>query len=326
MSDQFLTLADLTAMQHGDTAVGVVDIVRQVAPEFSVISGRPIKGINAYITRAMELPGGKTTLGGTLFRNVGEGVETEASKLQRILVEAFYLDGQLEVDEALIKAQPNDAPEDILAMESSRQIRAKTIGLGAQFYNGLSRDSKGFIGIKDLCDSTMILKGSNGTGSSASNATESVYFVRNTLDGVHFVFGNGVGLQAGQWMRQRITKSSKHYFAYVNNFSGFIGLGMNHPLSVGRICNLDDSETAGTYINDQTLAKMYSYFPVGFKPTHCLMSRRQQWLLRKSRSVVTGANLTSSTPLVYAPEPKETAEGVPIIVTDSITKNEAVVS
>ena len=31
--------------------------------------------------------------------------------------------------------------------------------------------------------------------STAAGATESVYFVRNTVDGVHFVFGNGVGLQ-----------------------------------------------------------------------------------------------------------------------------------
>lgn len=322
MSDSFLTLADLTAMKHGDTAVGVVDIVRQVAPEFSVISGRPINGINAYITRAKELPGGGTTIGGSsMFRNVGEGNEAEASKLERILVECFYLDGQLEVDEAIVKAQPQDKPEDVLAMEASRQIRAKAIGLGAQFYYGTSRDSKGFIGVKSLCDSSMVELG----GSAAPNATESVYLVRNTIDGVHFVFGNGVGLQAGQWQRQRVTKNSKHYFAYVNNYSGWIGLGMNHPYSIARIANLDNSGTAGNYVTDKMIAKALSLFPVGFGPTHIFMSRRQRYWLQQSRSVVTAANLAASTPLQYAQIPTE-SNGIPITVTDSLALTDAVVS
>lgn len=322
MSDTFLTLADLTAMQFGDTAVGIVEIVRQVSPELSVISGRPIPGTHARITRRKELPGGTTNIGGTLFRGVGEGVEAEASKLEQIVSEAYYLDGQLEVDEALVKAQPTEKPEDILAMEASGQIRAKTIGLGVQFYKGTSRDAKGFIGLIDLCDSSMVIKGS-GAG---AGVNESVWLVRNSPDGVHFVFGNGKGLQAGQWMRQRVTKSNKHYFAYVNNFSGYIGLGMNHPFSIVRIANLDDSGTAGHYITDQVLAQAHALFPVGFGPTHCFMSRRQRRWLRASRSVVSAGNLTASTPLVYAPIPNETSEGVPIHVTDSITLTEAVVS
>lgn len=326
MANQFLTLADLAAFQRADTAVGVIDIIRTVAPEYDVISGRPIDGINAYITRAKELPGDKTKgIGGVLFRKVGQGANLEASRIEQILVEAFYVDGQLQVDEALVKAQPKEAPEDILAMEASRQIRAKVIGLGNQFYRGLARDANGFVGIQDLCDSDMTLKGSGaGVG-----VNESVYFVRNTLDGVHFVFGNGVGLQAGQWTRQQVVDpndSSKRLFAYVNNYSGWIGLGMNHPLSIARYANLDDSGTAGHYITDQMLADLFALFPVGFGPTHCFMSRRQRKWLRKSRSVVTQANLTASTPLVYAPLPTETSEGVPIHVTDSITLSEAVVS
>src|SRR5690242_3492076 len=130
MANQFLTLADLTAMQHADTAVGIVDIIRTSAPEFNVISGRPIDGTSALITRRKELPGGKTPIGGTMFRRVGEGVNLEGSKLEQIRVECFYVDGQLQVDEALLKGQPKEAPEDVLAMESSGQIRAKTIGLG----------------------------------------------------------------------------------------------------------------------------------------------------------------------------------------------------
>lgn len=323
MADQFLTLAELTAMQHADTAVGVVDIIRATAPEFEVISGRPIDGINCYVTRAKQLPGGNTTIGGTMFRRVGEGVFTEASQLEQILVEAYYLDGQLQVDEALLKAQPKNAPEDILAMEAARQIRAKIIGLGQQFYQGLTRDKNGFYGLIALCDSSM--QAVKGTSTTAS-ATESVYLVRNTLDGVHFVFGNGTGLQAGQWMRQKVyDKNNKSFFAYVNNYSGYIGLANNHPLSICRIPDLDDSGTAGTYITDQLLADASALFPVGFGPTHVFMSRRQRKWLRKSRSVVTQANLTASTPLIYAPVPTETSEGTPIYVTDSITLTEAVV-
>ena len=167
-------------------------------------------------------------------------------------------------------------------------------------------------------------------GSAAvADTVESVYFVRNTIDGVHFVFGNGTGLQAGQWAKQQVVDpadSTKRFMAYVNNYSGYIGLGMNHPLSIARYANLNDAGTTGTYINDQKLAKLFSLFPVGFGPTHCFMSRRQRHWLRTSRSVVTQANLTGSTPLIYAPIPTETSEGVPIVVTDSITLDEAVAS
>lgn len=315
MADQFITLADLTAMEHGDASVGVVNLIRQVAPEFGVISGRPINGTHARITRIKELPKGNTAT--SSFRAVGEGVETQAPKLEQILVEAYFVDNQIEVDEALIKAQRSDQPADVLALHTSLQIQKAAINMGRQFYKGTSLDSKGFYGLQALVDDSM----TGVKGSATGAACESVWLVRNSLDGVHFCYGNGQGLQLGQWMRQRVTKNSKHYFAHVNNYSGYIGLGMNHPLSLCRIANLDDSGTAGKFVTDKMIAQALSKFPVGFPPTHLFMSRRQRYWLQQSRSVVSQANLAASNPLLFAPTPVE-SNGIAITVTDSITLDE----
>ena len=325
MANQFLTLADLTAMQHADPGIGaIIDIVRTLSPEFDTISGRPIDGINTYITRRKELPGGKNPIGGTLFRKVGGGTNLEASKIEQILQECYYLDGQIQIDEALIKAQPKTAPEDILAMESNGQVKAKMIGLGQQFYQGLNRDANGFYGIQSFCDDSMVFRGA----SAAAGATESVYLVRNTLDGVHFVFGNGTGLQLGQPMRQQVVDpndATKRMFAYVNNYSGYIGLSNNHPLSIARIGNLDNSGTAGTYITPKRIAQAYFSFPGGYPPTHIFMSRRQAFLYQASLVPVAAGNLTGWMPMNY-PEgyPKESS-GVKIHVTDNITLTETVI-
>lgn len=315
MADQFLTLADLTAMEQSDGAVGIVSMLRQVAPEINVFSGRPIKGTHARITRIKELPGGNTAT--DVFRGVGEGVYTTAPTLEQILVECYYVDNQIEVDEAIVKGQPGDAPEDVLALQTSLQVQKHAINMGQQIYKGTSLSGKGFYGFKELVNSAM----TSVKGSATGAACESVWLVRNTIDGVHFVFGNGAGLQLGSWMRQRVTKSNKHYFAFVNNYSGYIGLAMNHPLSLCRIANLDNSGTAGKFVTDKMIAQALSLFPVGFGPTHLLMSRRQRYWLQQSRSVVTQSNIAASTPLLFAQTPTE-SNGIPLTVTDSITLDE----
>lgn len=340
MADQFVNLLDLTALTATDSAVGIVEIVRDFSPEVKVLSGRPIEGINTYITRRKSLPGGSTTMAtgtvkgtatglgtagkspdqSTIFRAAGQGVDTEASKYEKILVEAYYVDGQLQVDEQIVKADPKRIG-DILALESKGQIEAKFLALGRQFYYGVARDSVGFHGLLSLHDGTNMTVSGSATGS----ACESVWLVRNALDGVHWVYGNGVGLQAGQWNRQQVRDANnKAYFAYVNNFSGFLGLANNHPFSICRINGLDDSGTAGKYVTDRMIAQAISKFPVGYPPTHIFMSRRQRYWLQQSRTFVSPGNITTTTPMTqYAAIPSE-SNGVPIHVTDSIQLIETV--
>lgn len=320
MADQFVTLLDLTALNptEADTAVGIVEIVRDFAPEVRTFSGRPIVGTNDYVRRRKVLPGG-TTLGGTLFRAVGDGVDTEASKYEKILQECFFLDGQLQVDEALVKADPK-RQGDIMALETKGQIEAKFLGLGRAFYYGTGRDAKSFYGLQQLCDSGMVVAGS-ATGST----TESAYLVRNSLDGMHWLYGNGVGLQAGQWMKQQVTgNNSKKLMAYVNNFSGYIGLGMVHPLSICRISNLDDSGTSGKFLTDKMVAQAMAKFPVGYPPTHLCVSRRQRYWLQQSRTVVSQGNMTN-TLTGFPPVPTE-SQGIPLVVTDAISLTETATS
>jgi hypothetical protein len=264
------------------------------------------------------LPKGNTAQGGS-FRGIGEGVYTAAPTIEQILVEAFYFDVQLEVDEALLKGQKASNPEDVLSLQTRLQVQQNAIELGRQFYVGTALDNKGFYGIQQMVDTTMTAVKGSATGGS----TESVYLIRNTLDGVHFVYGNGTGLQQGQWIRQRLTKSSKHYFAMVNNVSGYIGLANNHPMSICRIPNLDDSGTSGKFITDKMIAQAISLFPVGFGPTHILMSRRQRYWLQQSRTVVAQGNLNNT--LTGWPGVPKDSNDIQIVVTDSITLTETAI-
>jgi hypothetical protein len=321
MADQFITLADLTALNPAnvDSAVGIIEVVRDYAPEVEKFGGRPIEGINTYISRRKTLPGSKTTMGGTLFRNVGEGTYTEASTYEKLLQECYFLDGQLQVDEAIVKADPK-RQGDILALESKGQIMAKFLGLGRSFYYGTVRDGKGMYGLSQLVQTAMTAVKGSATGAS----TESVFLVRNAPDGIQWLYGNGVGLQAGQWMKQQVLDSnSKPYMAYVNNFSGYLGLGMSHELSVAKIANLDDSGTAGKFITDKLIAQAIALFPIGYPPTHICMSRRQRYWLQQSRTVVSQGNLTNT--LTGWPTVPVESNGVPIVVTDAISLTETAI-
>lgn len=321
MSDQFLTLVDLTALQGGDSAVGVVNLIRTAAPEINELMGRPINGTHARISRVKQLPKGNTATGGS-FRGVGEGVATAAPKTEQILVESFYFDVQLEVDEAIVKGQPGDQPEDVLSLHTRLQATQNAIELGGQMYKGTDLSAKGFHGLSQLVDDSM----TTIKGSATGNACESAYLIRNTIDGVHFVFGNGVGLQQGQWMRQRVTKDGKHYFAWVNNVSGYIGLANNHPLSICRIGNLDNSGTSGKFLTQNMIAQAYYRFPRGYPPTHLLISRRQAYWYQQSKLPVTQGNLTGWMPRADVENYPETVmKDVKVIVTDSITLDEAAI-
>lgn len=321
MPNDFVTLLDLTALNApvNDPAVGIVEVVRDFSPEVQSLAGRPIQTTHSYVTRRKALPGGKP-FGGSLFRNVGEGVATEAGKYERILQETYFVDGQLEVDDALVQADPQKQGS-ILAMESEGQIKAKFLGLGRQFYYGRSRDDKGFYGLQALVDDEMV----DGSGGATSNC-ESVYLIRNNLDGVHFLYGMGKGLTAGSWNKQQVRDASNgRYMAWVNNFSGYIGLGMNHPLSIYRIANLNDSGTAGTFITDKMIAKAISKFPIGYPPTHICMSRRQRYWLQASRTVISQSNLTNAASIPFPMLPTE-SNGVPILCTDALALTEDKVS
>ena len=314
MANSMLSLLDITKQNGTDMAVGLVEEIRTFAPEVEVLMGRPINGTSYHSRVRTSLPTGPA------FRQANAGSDTVSSKYDIRLNECFYLDGQMQIDEAV--AESSELGQDvILAQEALGVFKQKAIALGAQLYYGTSQDASGFPGFTSLWDTAMTISVQSATAS-----TSSAWLVVNSLDGVHLIYGKNSGLNVRQWTRQQVLAgNSKPMFAWVNNLSGWVGLSFNYSKSLCRISGLSDG--AATGLTDKMVAKALSLFPVGTVPTHLFMNRTQRYMLQQSRAPVYAAatlsnsNVTSNLPLQFPAMPVE-SNGIPIYVTDSITNTE----
>src|SRR5207247_10673141 len=120
------------------------------------------------------------------------GVEVVSSAYEQKLSQCFYLDAQLQVDEAVANAPEEGGREQLLADDALGVIRQKMIALGDQFYRGVTADANGFAGLLVCYDATNMQVKAGGTTASVQT---SAWLVWNDLQGAHFIFGNNSGLQ-----------------------------------------------------------------------------------------------------------------------------------
>jgi len=312
MADKFLSLLEMTKRNGTDAAVGLVEEVNTVAPELDSLSGRPISGITYTVKKRSVLPAGPA------FRNANEGSDVISSSYEQVLGQCFFMDGQLQVDEAVISAgmAEGNSEADILADEAIGVLQTKMINLGDQFYRGTTANAKGFVGLKSLYDTSNCEVDATGSSGSATSA----WLVWNDIQGVHWVFGNGSGISLGPWQRQQVTDANgKKLFAKVNNISGWIGLAFHHTRSVVRIKNL----TTAKPLTDKLVAEALSKMPIFMRRSPGLklfVNSQASLQLQNSRSTVSSSK-TDSGILQFAPQPTE-SNNVPIVLTDSIPNNE----
>lgn len=316
MADKFITFLDLTKRSGNDAAVGLVEEVTTHAPELSVVRGRSIPG-TSFKTKVRTALGKRAAGSGQLFRNANEGVDTTASTFAQKVSQCYFMDVQMQVDEALASGTgEGDSMGELLTDEANGAFQESSIELGSQFYDGTDDDDKGFPGLKAAAGTDLVVD-ALGTGSRSR-----VWFIWNDPKGVQFVFGNGQGLEVGEWERQQVTDAnSKKFFAYVNNAKAWIGLSVQHSKSLGYIHSCNTAKP----MTDALAAELMSKFPVGMKPNLCFMNRDAAFQLQKSRSATSITNSSAKAATgrdVFAPAPTET-QGVPIVVTDSIVAADA---
>ncbi len=289
-----LTILDLAQRTGSDATIGLVEEVLTVAPEMSVIPVVPKAGTSYRITRRTGVPSGA-------FRSANEGVTPGKSTYNQVNVPMYFFDGQMRVDEAIVKADDRRLG-DILADEGAGQLQDRMIKMGDQVYRGTVADTKGFRGLKQQVDSTMVVNAS-GTG-----ACEVAWFAYcNPRDGLHLAIGNNGDIGLGSWTKQQVTDDNgAAYMAWVNNLSFYAGLALASSKCVGAVKNINSSNK----LTDVLAAEVIKGFPAGRKPTHCFLSRNALFYLWQSR-------ITTE---VKAPPMPTTIMGVPIIETDSIAQ------
>ena len=350
MANALISLLDITKRKGGDQEVGLLEDTIIYAPELGAIMGRPIDGTQ-YKTVHRALPT-------VAFRIANNGSDTVKSTYRDSLHECSIIDGGIQADTAAVDAAaPGDGPQsdigDPLFDEASGVIQGIYITVGSQMYYGTAIDVNGFGGLAPFVGSLNAATNTTpvcvSAGGSSANAQTSAYFIWENIRGSHFIFGKNRGLtMMPEWRIQQVLgMNGKPLTAYVNNIQGWIGFAINHPLSVARLANINwvtDSKPC----TDAMIAKVLSFLPLSmqaeslanyntggpkpFGPGLKILMNPQAYLsLVSSRTpIVSGAGtaITSATPLQY---PSITyanpqSNGIPIVLTNSITNTEAVVT
>jgi len=324
MANALLSLLDITKRSGSDPAIGLLEETTTYAPELTTLMGRPISG-TLYRATSRTLPT-------VAFRNANDGSDTIKSVYSQLLAECFIIDGQIQVDKAVADAEARSGIHvsvgDLLMDEAQAVMAAATITVGAQFYYGTGADAKGFNGLRSLTSALNVTATGApvvSAGGTTSSVQTSVYLVWNNIKGCHFVWGNNAGFQMGDFRTQQVLgNNSKPLTAYVSNLQAWIGLAVNHTKSIGRIANCEDA--TNKRLTDAMGAKLLQYIPIQIQNSGGLtwfMNQQAAYQLQFSRSA--GTAITSNLPLAFTPTPRDMC-GIPIVITNSITNTEAVVS
>lgn len=315
MADEYPTMLDLAQKAGCDPVTGLIEQNLARYPEALLFPAKTIRGTSYKTLLRTDYPDPG-------FRLPNEGVETKKSTYVQKLAETFFLDGHLQIDEAIDGADTEEVIDQKVS-EADGMMKGILRRLGKQVWYGTGlEDTKGFPGAVQVVDSGLVV---DATGTTADTGS-SVYLVCFGTDQVTFVFGNGKLLSMPDWTRQRITKDSKHLFAEVTNISGWTGVQWVNQYSVGRIKKL--TEDSGKGLTDALIADLIGKFPdeADMSNARLFMTRRSARQLQKSRSVTnaadSGAKRTSTGVELSAPWPTE-SNGIKIEITSSIRNTEA---
>lgn len=302
-----LTLLDVAKRTGNDSIIGVIEEVTTYAPEVRSFPARPKAGTSYKLFQRTGLPSGS-------FRDANAGTPLVKSTGAQKLAQMFFFDCQLQVDEAVQKADDGSLG-DLLADESLAATEGSMITLGNQVWYGANATDKGFDGLKNFITAEVDASGSGGAYSSAY-----LVWLDPSYKGVYFDVGNDGQMDFGEWMKQQITDaadSARRYMAWVNNMSFYLGLNIGSDKSVWRAKKL----TTAAPLTDAIGAELLSKVPVARRGSlRWFMNPTAAFQLQKSRSSI-GNQKSNSAGDAWAPQPTELA-GIPIIITDSLSNAE----
>lgn len=299
-------------MVGNDLAVGLIEEIVNVSPEIDALNARLIDGTTYKTVTRTGLP----NVG---FRELNAGLDAGKSVLEQKTVECYIFGGRVEIDKAAYTAGRvvGQSDLDIEVLETTGVAKNSKIAIGSQIFYGTTTNN-GFVGLKYLVDASMVV---DATGSTASTGS-SVYAVKTGVQDVSLVFGAGNVMTLGDFRDETLRDANgKAFPGRVADLLGWIGLQVGNVNCLGRIKNL--TAQSGKTLDDDMLSDLYAKFPIASKPDFYVMSRRSARQLQKSRSskisLVAGSNAPTG-----APAALYSADGVPIIVTDSLVDIEAI--
>ena len=311
MATGYTTLMDIAARTGSDQVVGLIEDVSTYAPEFSILPAMTKRGTTYLVTRRTALPT-------SAFRTANESITIGKSMYQQDMKQMFFVDCQLQVDEAIVKADDGTIG-DLLSQEASGALESVIQRLGSQVYYGTSADSKGFAGLQTQS------VGKWPTGGTTTST--SAMLVWTGRQGVSFVVGNDGDISMPPWTKQAITSTTSQKMAWVSNLSSYIGLQVGSASSVWRVSGI----TVAAPLTDARGAGLLSKVPLNRRNgLRWFMNRTAAYTLQKSRAssgfvaATSGGSPTTELPgpaAAFADLPSQLC-GIPITITDSLVDTE----
>lgn len=311
MADDLLSLADLILINDRNLAdIDVTDLL-QDAPLLQVL---PATVASNGTTHKYVKETGAPVVG---FRVVNDGREHDSSVDTLVTTNLAILDATFKTDVSLASEYFRGTAA-YLDRELQRHLRAAFALQENQIYYGTTADgdSTGFDGINDTLSA--LSNAAVHPGGGATNLT-SVYLIRAGEDDFMSVLGNDGQIETVETpsvieVAGSVTGTFPAWFVPVTGWMT-VQLGSIH--SVHRLANISTDGTAGS-LTDDLIADAVAAFPAAKQPTHIMMHRFARRDLKKSRTATNPTGAPAPTPI--------DVEGVPIIVSDQINVDEAIVT
>lgn len=314
------SLYDLAILDRADEYTGLIEDVTTLAPEFSTFSAHKRPGTWYKTVKRTGLPV-------VTFRNANAGVTASKSGYKSEIKEMFFLDGRLQMDEAVWEADSAHLGS-LWQLEAAGAVRAGGILIGQQTWYGTSADSAGFAGIRSqLADSVTTAAGAN---------TTSAYLVwMDDQQGCRYDVGMDGAFAISAPFRQQVVDpadSTKSFFAYVGNLKAWVGLNVMSNLSAWGVLGIS-AANAANWLTDDKVAQLIAKIPVARRSNlRLFVNRNAHSTLQRSRSTINLGIPSGSTIAAYqsggadgrpafSPLPESTL-GIPITLTDSILNTE----
>lgn len=319
-----ITFLDLAKANSSDVVGGLIEENEKEAPELAVFDSEDMQepGLLSYETLH------RTGLPSVGFAHAGEGFTPTKSELELKKHECYRFGGRVEAARHIADNWRRGGAAGYQAFEASGVMKAAMLHIGKQIFYGVAQDSKGFGGLKAFAPKNSEIC-FDATGST-DNTASSVYFVKFGEAYTRLMIGrarNGNGIfdlpdfRIGDISDPK--DAAKKIEAYISELSSYIGLQIASKWSILRICNL--TAQTGKTLTDSVIANAKRIMPANWVPDVCFMSKRSRGQLQDSRTVTLfGSGSTRPTQGQIAPLPTTDADGVPIVVTDSILSTDAI--
>jgi hypothetical protein len=308
-----LNLLDLVALQRNDLLTGLVEDYTQFSPEISKFPVVTRAGTWYTFARRTALP----SVG---FRQANNGSTGSKSTYRQELREMFFLDGIIDIDEAITKAN-DGSTGDVLQNEVNGVLQSAFNYLGQQIWYGKDQDTNGFAGIRAQLSGVVNVGGTTNT--------TSAYLVWLHPQGVNIDVGQAGAIACPPPIRQMVAVASPgsgNAFHWVTNLSCYVGLSVKSQYSAWALTGANGTVSNSKYsnpISDFNATQLINKIPVTRRNGLVwFMNKTGQATLIGNRTAINNQPAGSDGGPAYSPL-ADRLGGFPIIVSESILDTES---